>query len=250
MKHIVWTIVLILCSYSSVTAQIVNIESKRIATDTTGFSGNVGVSLAASQFTKTFVAGQFASQVQWKTNRNVYLIVSDFQIVNAGGESFNNSGFGHFRFNRKLSRKVRFELFTQLQYNSVTKISSRFINGIGLRFKLSPYENAKIYWGAAIMYEYEKLSSPEILNKDIRLSSYMTFTLIPVETITFRNTTYAQPLTANFKDFRLANNTRLSFGITKQLKFTTDFSFLYDSKPPSEVPQINYQVRNGLNYTF
>lgn len=100
------------------------------------------------------------------------------------------------------------------------------------------------------MHEYEELSDPEIINKDIRLSTYMSFTLAPEKTITFRNTTYVQPLTADFNDYRLANNTRLRFGITRNLNFTTDFSFLYDSRPPIDVPIINYLEKNGLNYRF
>jgi hypothetical protein len=231
-------------------AQIINMESKRIATDTTGFSGKMGVSLSASRFTQSYIAADLSGQIQWKTNRNIYLLVGDFQIVNAGGESFNNSGYGHFRFNRKLSDVIRGELFTQIQYNSVTKIKKRILNGIGIRIKLSPVETAKIYWGLAVMNEYEELSDPEIINKDNRLSSYFSFTLAPVEKISLRNTTYVQPRLADFKDYRLANNTVLNFGITDKLKFTTTFSFLYDSRPPIDVPTINYQVKNGLNYKF
>ncbi|MDF1695817.1 MAG: DUF481 domain-containing protein [Saprospiraceae bacterium] len=231
-------------------AQIVNMENKRIATDTTGFSGKMGVSLSAARFTQSFIAADISGQVQWKTNKNLYLLVGDFQIVNAGGESFNNSGFGHIRYNRKFGDVIRGELFTQIQYNSVTKITKRILNGIGIRFKLSPHETAKIYWGLALMNEYEEVSDPKIINKDNRMSSYFTFTLAPVENIILRNTTYIQPKLADFKDYRLANNTQLSFGITDQLKFTTVFNFLYDSRPPAEVPTINYQVKNGLSYTF
>ncbi len=231
-------------------AQIINVENKRIATDTTGFSGKVGVSLSASRYRESFVAAQFNSQVQWKKTKNIYLLVGDFQIVNAGGKSFNNSGYGHFRFNRKLSKTIRMEIFTQVQYNSVTKISARYLNGIGMRFKLSPYETAKAYWGIAVMNEYEKLADPDIINKDVRLSSYLTFTLTPVKTISLRNTTYVQPLLEDFVDYRLSNNTSINFGITEYLKFTTNFSFLYDSRPPIDVPTINYQVENGLNYVF
>ncbi len=250
MNRLLISIFIIGVASGQMSAQIINVENKRISTDTIGFSGKVGMSLSASKFTQSFLAAEFASQVQWKTTKNIYLLVGNFQIVNAGGESFNNSGYGHFRFNRKLSSKIRLELFTQVQYNSVTKITARYLNGAGLRFKLSPYENAKIYWGIAAMHEYEELSSPEITNKDIRLSSYLSFTLTPVKTITFRNTTYAQPLTSDFKDYRLSNNTRINFGITENLNFTTDFHFLYDSRPPIDVPTINYQVKNGLTYRF
>jgi len=225
-------------------------ENKRIATDTTGFSGRMGVSLSASKFTQSFIAADVSGHIQLKTDKNLYLLVGNFQIVNAGGESFNNSGHGHFRYNRKLSDVIRAELFTQIQYNSVTKITKRILNGVGVRFKLSPHETAKIYWGIAVMNEYEELSDPKIINKDNRLSSYFTFTLAPVDKISIRNTTYVQPRLKDFKDYRLANSTILNFGITEHLKFSTVFNFLYDSRPPIDIPTVNYQVKNGLIYTF
>jgi hypothetical protein len=250
MKNYIVLIIFLGCFVSQSNAQIINVESKRISTDTVGFSGKMGISLSASRFTQSYIAAEVASQIQWKTNRNIYLLVGEFEIVNAGGESFNNSGFGHFRYNRKLSEIIRGELFSQIQYNSVTKITKRILNGVGIRLKLSPHETAKIYWGIAIMNEYEELSAPKIINKDFRLSSYFSFTLTPVETIIFRNTTYVQPKTEDFKDYRISNNTVLDFGITEQLKFTTVISFLYDSRPPIDVPSINYQIKNGLHYTF
>jgi len=248
-KYITTTLFVALCVIMS-HGQIINIESKRIATDTTGFAGNIGLSLSASRYTQSFVAAEMAGLVQWKTKKSLFLLIGDIDIVNAGGENFNNSGYGHFRFNHKISPLVRMELFTQVQYNSVTKITARYLNGAGLRFKLSQYETAKIYWGIAAMYEHEELSDPEIIYDDLRLSSYLTFTLAPVETIVFRNTTYIQPLAKDFQDYRLANNTRINFGISKNLSFTTDFSFLYDSNPPVEVPNINYRIKNGLAYRF
>ena len=250
MKNCLLILLFLGIALSASNAQIINMESKRISTDTTGFSGKMGVSLAASRFTQSFVSADVSGQIQYKTTKNLYLLVGDFQLVNAGGESFNNSGYGHFRYNRKFNDVIRGELFSQIQYNSVTKISRRVLNGIGLRFKLSPHENAKIYWGFAYMNEYEELSDPKIINKDHRLSSYFTFTLLPVENISFRNTTYVQPKIDDFNDYRLANSTLLNFGITKNLRFTTVFSFLYDSRPPIDIPTINYQVKNGLNYTF
>ena len=100
------------------------------------------------------------------------------------------------------------------------------------------------------MYEYEEVSDPEILNKNMRLSSYFTFTLRPEKTVSFTNTTYAQPRIGNFSDYRLSNSAKLIFDITTKLKFVTDFNFLYDAFPPVDIPKVNYQVKNGLVYNF
>jgi hypothetical protein len=225
-------------------------ENKRIQTDSTGLSGIIGVSLSAARFTQSFISIDVSGQMQWQTENNIYLLVGDFQMVNAGGENFNNSGFGHFRYNRKLSPLIRAEFFSQIQYNSVTKITKRILNGIGIRLKLSSSQTIKSYCGLAIMNEYEQLSDPIIINKNNRLSSYFTLTLEPVENMSLRNTTYIQPKLDNFEDYRLSNNTSLNFVITKELKFTTTFSFLYDSRPPIDIPTVNYQLKNGLDYKF
>ncbi len=231
----------------SLCAQIVNIEGKRIATDTTGFAGKIGINLNASKYRDSYVAADIHTLLQYKTRKNIYFLITDYQVVNAGGEDFNNSGFLHLRYNRKLSEAVRLEIFTQAQYSTVTKIELRVLNGLGFRMKLSPYERAKFYWGVAAMLEHEEVKD-EVTQDDIRLSSYFTFTLRPEKTVTFTNTTYAQPRADNFSDYRISNNTKLVFDITTKLKFVTDFSFLYDTKPPLEIPKVNYQVKNGLTY--
>ncbi len=231
-------------------SQIINIESQRIITDTTGWSGNAGITLAASKFTKSYAAVSTNGHIQYQTSKDLWLFIVDYDLVNAGGENFNNSAFGHIRYNRKLSDLIRLEIFTQGQFNSVTKIDIRYLNGIGLRFKLSPYERAKFYYGLTYMLEYERLKDPAITNNDSRLSSYFTFTLRPEETVLFVNTTYMQPRLSDFRDYRFSNDTRLVFNVTDQLKFMTTFHFLYDSRPPEGIPTINYQVRNGLSYGF
>jgi len=162
----------------------------------------------------------------------------------------NNRGYSHFRYNYKVNSLIRWEAFTQWQFNALTKISQRWLTGTGPRFKLSEYEKAKFYFGLTYMYEYEELNLPEIYNNDHRLSSYFTFTLLPEKGIRFTNTTYIQPLIKDFTDFRVSNDTNLSFAINKHLKFTTVFGFLYDSNPPVDVPQTNYLINNGLQYKF
>lgn len=234
----------------NVESQILNIEQQRIITDTTGWAGKMGISLAASKFTKSLFSVTTIGHLQYKTEKELYLLIGNYDLVNADGENFDNRGYGHFRYNRKITELFRFEIFTQLQYNSLTKIQSRSLTGLGPRFKLSQHENAKFYWGLAYMYEYEIIAEEEIINSDHRASSYFTFTLIPVSDISFANTTYIQPLLKDFTDYRVSNDSRLNFKINKNLAFTTLFSFLYDANPPTEIPNVNYLIRNGLNYRF
>ena len=230
--------------------QIINIESQRIITDTIGWSGNFGIAVNASKNTKSYFAFNGNSHLQYKSKKDLVLGILNYTLINGGGEDFGKNGFAHLRYNRKLNTLVRLEAFSQIQFNEISKIQFRSLNGLGIRLKLSEYERAKFYYGLTYMYEYEEINDNPNINRDSRLSSYLTFTLIPEKTIVLRNTTYIQPLFNAFVDYRLANDTGLIFNITSHLKFTTNFNFLYDSRPPEGVPKSSFIVRNGLDYRF
>lgn len=231
-------------------AQIYNIERQRLITDTLGWAGNFGLSISASKFRSATFSTNAFSHLQYKTARDLYLFIVNYDIVSGGGETFDNRAYAHIRYNRKISELVRWEYFFQIQNNTQTKVQQRILNGTGPRFKLSTYEKAKFYWGIAYMYEYEITAEPEQTNKDHRLSSYFTFALMPEANVSLNNTTYVQPLIENFYDYRVANDTNLNFAINKRLIFSTMLTFLYDAEPPVEVPNLNYAVRNGLTYSF
>jgi hypothetical protein len=231
-------------------AQIINIEKKRMITDTTGWSGTIGLSVSANKFTKSFFSSNANGHLQYQDDKNLYLAFGVIDFVSAGGEEFNNSGVGHIRYNRKLTSLLRVEAFSQVQYNSITKIQSRFLNGAGIRLKLSQYEKAKFYYGLTYMYEYEELNSPEIINKDHRLSSYATFTLSPEDNVSFTSTTYMQPKFGDIRDYRLNSDINMVFHINRYLKMVTNFHYLYDSKPPEDIPSVNYEITNGLIFKF
>jgi putative salt-induced outer membrane protein YdiY len=232
--------------------QIVNIEKQRIASDSTGWFGSANVSFSGSKTTKSILAlstGTFL-ECKSKSNKDLWLFITDLSFISADKEKFSNTGFGHIRYNRKLGKAIRWEFFTQIQYNSLTKIDTRILGGSGLRFKLTPYETAKFYLGIAYMYEYEQLLDPIVYHRDHRMSSYFTFTLTPEEQVTFMSTLYVQPLLTDPNDYRLSNETTLNVGITKKLSLKSSFKYAYDAFPPEGVPKSTYYFSNGLEVDF
>jgi len=240
---------LIYCG-QNLSAQIINIESRRIVTDTVGWSGDIGISISAAKNAVSYFTFNGKGHLQYKTTNDIWLGLVDYNMVHAGGEDFGKSGFGHVRYNRKLSKLIRLELFTQAQFNEVSKIDVRYLNGVGIRLKLSQFERAKFYYGITYMNEYEEIIDSDFINRDHRMSSYFSFTLSPETGISLSNTTYIQPLVNDFRDYRLSNDTRLFFKITGRLNFVTTFHYLFDANPPIGVPKSNYQVDNGLTYGF
>ena len=247
-----WLCSALIFLWGTANAQIVNIEQRRIPTDSTGWFGAAHLSFSGSKTTKSIFALAAGTDLEYKSksNKDLWLILSEFSLITGDEEDFSNTGFAHLRYNRKLSDVIRWELFGQIQYNELTKVDQRILGGTGFRFKLTPYEKAKFYLGIAYMYEYQQLLEPVIFENNHRLSSYFSFTLLPEETVTFLNTIYAQPLLKDFNDYRISTETTLILGITHQFFLEVTFKYNYDSIPPIEVPTNTYYFINALELQF
>ena len=245
-------IVLFLCFAPAVKAQVVNIERQRISADSTGWFGSAHMSFAASKTTREILSLFAGGLVEYKSksNKDLWLLISEFSLITGDNEDFSNTGFGHLRYNRKLNDAFRWEAFAQIQYNGLTKIDTRTLYGTGIRIKLTPYETAKFYLGVAYMYEYEKNLDPVDFHYDDRMSSYFSFTLLPEDNVTFMSTTYMQPRLDLWSDYRITNETTLHLGITKKLNLDVTFKYNYDVAPPEGVPTSTYYFINGLQLEF
>lgn len=229
---------------------IVNIERKRIITDTVGWAGSADLGFQLSKNVEKQFALSSSAHLQYKTDKSLYLLLGNISLVEAGGERFVNAGFAHFRYNRKIGKTLRWEAFTQYQYNTVLQVDQRILVGMGPRFKLLSNDKFKLYIGTLGMYEHEEILSPEATHDDYRLSTYVSSNWQPTSSVSMSSTWYYQPLFNDFSDHRFAGIIKLGFSITEKLEFTTSFNYLKDSNPPLEVPSEVYSMANGLSYSF
>jgi hypothetical protein len=244
--------VLLWMGYMPLVGQIVNIEKQRIPTDSTGWFGSASMSFAGSKNTKETVSLSMSTLIEYKSksNKDLWLLISDLSLITGNKEKFSNAGFGHLRYNRKLGEAIRWEAFGQIQYNSLVKIDRRILLGTGPRFKLTQMENAKFYLGVAYMYEREDLIEPTLVSRDHRLSSYFSFTLLPENEVIFTSTIYVQPLLKDPGDYRLSNDTSLELDITKKLSLTMSLRYGFDKYPPEGVPNTVYSFSNAIKVEF
>ncbi len=233
------------------TAQIVNVESSRIQTDTTGWAGSFGGSVSiAKNVDKVFSAGAFA-HLQYKNNKNLYLFLGDYSFLKGAQKKYTDNTFFHLRYNRKINDLLRWEVFTQLQTNKITKISSRFLAGMGPRLKLSGSGKLNVYLGVLAMYEYEReLITPPLTHHNVRNSSYLSFTLKPTVTLEIVSTTFYQPRLDKWSDFRILNQESANLAVTQKLSASLNWNYLYDRFPVEGVPRSNYTFSTGFKYAF
>ena len=234
-----------------VNAQILNAESLRKVTDTSGFSGSAAINFALKRNTRDFLTFLSDIHVQYKMKNHLVILKNDLAFQKIEGSDFENSSILHLRYNYKMSQKLTWEAFGQIQKNKINLIQHRNLVGTGLRYKLSNAENYKFYLGSLVMYENEKLSDGVTpVQKNTRNSSYLSFSLYPSENISVISTTYYQPILKNFSDYRISNQSSLRVGMFKNVSIKVSYTFTYDVFPAIGIPNSQYDFSTGIAYSF
>jgi hypothetical protein len=244
-------ILLITAVHNVSSAQIVNIESQRIQSDTTGWFGNVGTGFLFEKNAIEVINISGNAHVEYKSPKSLYLFLVNYNFLKGGGQTLNNNLFYHLRYNYKLNKWLRWEVFTQLQQNSINGIKLRLLTGSGPRFKLARSKQVALYAATAAMYEYEEEQTvPIVYHRDLRSSSYLSLTYNPSKNAELMCTVFYQPLFGDLSDYRILNEISMKFKFVKHLSFTASWYYLYDSKPAATIPKLNYSISNGISYDF
>lgn len=230
-------------------AQLVNIESKRMQSDSTGWLGSVGAALELQKSTTQVTNISANAQLQYKSIKSLYLLLLNYELLKGDGTTFQNSIFYHLRYNYKVTPRLRWEAFNQLQNNNVTGIKLRFLLGTGPRIKISGTKKLALYAATTAMYEKER-ELKGMLHEDIRSSSYVSMSWRPAEYAEITTTAFYQPLFKDFKDYRILHELKLKFLFTKRFSFFTTWNLLYDSRPAIGIPPETHNLKSGIEYDF
>ncbi len=233
-------------------SQIVNVENLRQEKDTIGWSGHAKVNFTVQKNQNSIVEFSNELRIQHQGEKSLWLFINDIKFKEINAADIVNNNTQHLRFSHTLSSKTSFESFFQLQTDRVSEIKTRALLGSGLRFNLYNCKKHKVFLGTTVMYEHEN-STDEVfgdIKNDIRNSIYLSFKLKPTENINIISANYFQPKMEHFSDFRILSETLLLFKIVKNLKFSTSFTYLFDSFPATNVVKVQFKLANGLVYFF
>lgn len=231
-------------------SQIVNIESARMQSDTTGWMGNAGASLALTKNTQQVFSSDVDAHLQYKSKKSLYLILGSYGFLKGAGTNLIDNTFLHLRYNYKLNSILRWEAFTQVQKNVITGMSSRFLIGTGPRFKILSNKLIRLYAASLLMYEREDQTVTDIIQNNARSSSYVSFTITPNKQVEIISTSFFQPLLNNWNDYRLLNQVTIRVKAAKKLGLKVEWNYLNDSRPVAGVPSVNYSLSTGIDYEF
>lgn len=250
MKLVALFVVLSWNAFNRTYGQIVNIENKHIVNDTTGWAGNVDGSFAVVQNKLLLFGTSFRSRIQYKAKNDFILWINDFAYTGSKHVVYNNAGMSHLRYAHRIYKGLKWESFTQVQYNQILSQRLRAIIGTGLRLKTIENKNLKSFVGISSFYEYEVVSNPTIFHNDLRGSSYLSWFVNAENRFSLSGTLYYQPLWINFKDYRLMLQTNFAFPLFKKLDLKFETNIQYDAKPPVDVLNLIFSSSFGLSYKF
>ncbi len=249
------TLSLVLFLANTGLSQLVNVESQRIQSDSLRRAGNANLTFSYQENNnKSLIQFKTSVVYQWKTKslKDLFLILGNYNFSQTKGQKLSNAAFAHVRYNRKFSELVRYEAYSQIQYNELLNLRSRTILGTGLRFKFSAKKVFKSYIGIAGFYEYEENveTSRQFVN-DFRMSNYLVLSAVfPKSKGEFTSTTYYQPKFDQFNDFRISNQTIFVINLTDRVAFTSSFSYFFDRFPPAGIAQETISFDNGIRVKF
>lgn len=236
---------------SSLQGQIVNVESLRKQTDTTGFAGGIEFNGTFLDNKKVIYTFEFLPHVQYKWKRNLLLFVGDYKTTKSDEVSFEDAAFAHFRYNHEFTNLFRWETFTQIQHNKVTRLDYRILLGSGPRLKLIGQDLLRVYLGIIPMYQYEQIDNEEkTIEENVRLSNYLSFTLVLNEQVQLFSTSYFQPALGRWSDYRFFNEQKLKVKLVGNLNLTLATVYTWDNRAPEGAPPRTFQMKTGLLYKF
>ena len=243
-------LLIILLIPALVSAQLVNIESRRMQTDSARFTLNADFSFNhtnndGKQVTQIDAA--ITTQLKSKDLRRIYFFLGNYKLIDSGERNLQNSWFLHGRFNYKFSDLLRFESFIQGQYNQLLVVEQRNLIGAGLRVKWVDKERFSGYAGNSYMYEVEYSDRAGTTNYNHRNSTYFTLTYTAEsQKFSVTNTLYYQPLYRDLDDYRILEQFRLDIPLSSWLSVFTVYNYYFDSKTPLNTEEYTSDLNIGI----
>ena len=235
---------------NSIYAQVVNIESARMQTDSVRFVLNNDFSFRYNDNDGNYifeVSDAIYTQLKSKDFRKLYFFLGNLGLIRSKGEDFSNNWLLHLRFNYRLTQVIRIETFVQSQSNKLLDVSGRHLIAAGLRFKAISTEHIRMYLANSYMYEVE-ISDP--LNQKFynhRNNTYMSLSIVLSKSkINITNILYYQPLYKDFSNYNISEQFKIEVPLSEKINVNSSFYYFFDSQTPINRSQYTSNVYIGI----
>ena len=234
-------------------AQVLNVERVRADSDTTGWVGELGFDFSLNKYNDRVIKTGGQANAAYFSDRHQYLMLSSLDLVNVDGNSLVSNGYFHLRATFLRKGTLSPELFTQYQYNNNLGLRNRALAGAGIRYNFLTRPNITGAISTGLMFEHEEWGLGDdatVENNFLKSTSNLVIRgrLNPQTSITMIGYYQARP--GRFFEPRATSENQLNMRISRNLTFRVSFTMTYDTDPVIDVPNLTYELKNGLVFSL
>jgi putative salt-induced outer membrane protein YdiY len=250
------SVLLLLCTMRPALA-ILDIEDMRVEEPAPGFSGKFAAAIAGQTGNTVKSAASIGTRLTWYRKPVTNFIVFNYDYGKASGVRDTNNGYLHARHVHDITGRIAWEAFAQAQKDEFTRLSYRGLLGGGARLVVykAADDSLALITGIGAFYSREKLAeragtTDAGIDTQVRGNFYFVAKYRLNDTVSFGSTTYYQPATSDFGDFRALEQAAMHVGLTDRLDLKISLDIAYDSRPPQLVDGTDVTYRTGIEYRF
>jgi hypothetical protein len=233
----------------------VNTEKYRNFGDSTGISGIF--KFDASAQTGNTDLQELGSEIHlyYRKPVSTFLLILKGEYGWNNGQQFSNGALGHVRYVHELNLNLKWEAFTQVNYDRSLLLLFRVLGGTGLRFKLFEANKSVLWFGSAYMLEYERYEkSRRVINKKEitanRWSNYLSYNLLIKTNVSLSSVIYYQPRFDLLKDARILTENSLLISLSGHFTLSVEFDLRYDRFPAADLKNVDTNSKIGFVYVW
>ena len=236
-----------------VKSQVLNVERVRADADTTGWTGELGADFSLNKYNDQIIKVGGQANAAYFSKKHGYLLLSNIDLVNVDGNSLVSNGYIHLRSTLLRKQQLSPEFFVQYQYNNNLGLQNRALAGTGIRYTFLSRPNLRGHISTGFMYEFEEwgLSNDlSVKNEYIKSTSNLVVRgqLNPQTSLTMIGYYQARP--DRFFKPRATSENQLNIRMSRSITFRVSFTMTYDVEPVIDVPNLTYELKNGLVLSF
>lgn len=250
---------------SSVQAQILNVNTHDVTTDSAkywvgwlDFFFEVDNRSPTPDEQASLLALESSLDLIYVSERNAYYLTGQLNHYQATGDPVISTGFAHFRINFERKKKLSYELYTQWLFDHSRYLDIRVLGGGGLKYRWYKSDVMEFDIGTGVFYEHEKWGNLE--NDGTHTSNNMTKSSSYIKT----NIELSDQVNLAFVSFyqfgydrdieeirqRISGQLQLNFNISAHFGFIVEGSIHYENKPVIPINRTIYSLKNGLRFQF
>ncbi len=232
-------------------AGIYNVQSVLASDSEPGLSGAISGSADWRTGNVDFVSLSGSPLIRYSAGKQLIIALASANYKTSKGSTIISRYFEHLRYRYQFSDRVLAEVYGQHEFDAVKRLKLRALVGAGPKVELLRHKSYGLNLGSSYMLEYERLQDDGPADSGAtdlqhRNSTYLLGRYELDERVQFFETLYFQPRLTAASDFRILNETQISFGITKRLSFATALNISYDAGPPDTIKKLDTTLNSSL----